>query len=147
MGSIDDTPNELPEPEPPDFPQNDEQKNENMVNANSPRKNKANDKIIPGSTKKHTKTQTEKSIVFTPQNYLPTLNTPVEIDDIDNNTLPVSLLTQRTIEVASAVVIINNRIKIPVTLQIRPKSGKSRIEITKVHRNIFHAIYFRPISN
>ena len=90
--------------------------------------------------KKHTKTQTEKSVVITPQNDLPTLKIPVEIDDVDNNTLPTSLLTQRTIEVASAAVIINNRIATPVTLQIRPKSGKSSIEIIQVHRNIFHAM-------
>ena len=63
--------------------------------------------------KKYTKTQTKKSAVFTPQNDLPTLKIPVEIDDVDNNTLPTSLLTQRTIEVASAAVIINNIITIP----------------------------------
>ena len=140
MGSTDDTPMDLPDPAPPDFLQNDEKNNENVVNAKSPTKTKAKSNTMPESTKKHTKTQAEKSVAFTPQNDRPTLKTPVEIDDVDNRTSPLSLLTQRTIEVASAAVIINNRITTPVTLQIRPKSGKSSIEIAQVHRNIFHAM-------
>ena len=120
---------------------------------------------MPESMKKHTKTQAEKYVVITPQNDLPTLKIPVEIDDVENSTLPSSLSPQRTIEVASAAVIVNNRITTPVTIQIRPKSGKSSIEIAQVHRNIFHAMkmidstlkiitfqtqkyrYFRPISH
>ena len=140
MGSTDDIPIDLPEPAPPDFPQNDEKNDENVVNAKSPTKTKAKSNTMPESMKKHTKTQAVKSVAITPQNDLPTLKTPVEIDDIDNSTLPSSLLSQRTIEVASAAVIINNRITTPVTLQIRPKSGKSSIEIAQVHRNIFHAM-------
>ena len=140
MGSTDDIPKDLPDPAPPDFLQNDEKNNENVVNAKSPTKTKAKSNTMPESMKKHTKTQAEKSVAFTPQNDRPTLKTPVEIDDVDNRTSPLSLLTQRTIEVASAAVIINNRITTPVTLQIRPKSGKSSIEIAQIHRNIFHAM-------
>ena len=50
MGSIDDIPTELPEPTPPDFSQNDG-KNGNIVNANSPTKTKVNEKTIPESMK------------------------------------------------------------------------------------------------
>ena len=140
MGSTDDIPIDLPEPAPPDFPQNDEKNNENVVNVKSPTKTNAKSNTMPESMKKHTKTQAVKSVAITPQNDLPTRKTPVEIDDIDNSTLPSSLLSQRTIEVASAAVILNNRITTPVTLQIRPKSGKSSIKIARVHRNIFHAM-------
>ena len=140
MGSTNDIPTELPEPAPPDFPQNDIKKNENGDNAISPTKTKANDKTIPGSKKKNTITQPAKSVVITPQDDLPTLKTPVEIDDVDTNTSPASLLIQITIEVASTAVIINNRITTPATLQIRPKNGKSSIEIAQVHLNIFHAM-------
>ena len=116
MSTTDDIPIDLPEPTPPDFPQNDEKNNENLM---------------PESMKKHTKTQAEKSVAITPQNDLPTLKTPVEIDDVDKNALPSSLLFQRTIEVASAVVIINNIITTPVTLQIRPKVGKAALKSLK----------------
>ena len=54
MGSTDDIPIDLPEPAPPDFPQNDEKNNENVVNVKSPTKTKAKSNTMPESMKKHT---------------------------------------------------------------------------------------------
>ena len=73
MGSTDDNPMDLPDPAPPDFLQNDEKNDENVVNAKSPTKTKAKSNTMPESMKNHTKTQAEKSIAFTPQNDRPTL--------------------------------------------------------------------------
>lgn len=49
-------------------------------------------------------------------------------------------ITQRTIEVAIAVVINNNRITTPVTFQFRPPSNSSKFSISRAHRNIFEAL-------
>ena len=47
---------------------------------------------------------------------------------------------QRTIEVAMAAVIVNNRITTPVTLQIRPTKGSTNINVLKAHQKIFSAM-------
>ena len=52
-----------------------------------------------------------------------------------NNTM-----TQRTIEIATAVVIVNNRITTPVTLQLRPSKGSTTLNVLKAHKNIFSAM-------
>ena len=52
-----------------------------------------------------------------------------------NNTM-----TQRTIEVATAAVIVNNRITTPVTLQLRPFKGSTNLNVLKAHKNIFSAM-------
>ena len=49
-------------------------------------------------------------------------------------------MTQRTIEVATVAVIVNNRITIPITLQIRPSRGSTNLNVLKVHQNIFSAM-------
>ena len=46
-----------------------------------------------------------------------------------NNTM-----TQRTIEVATAAVIVNNRITTPVTLQLRPFKGSTNLNVLKAHK-------------
>ena len=93
MGSTNDITIDLPEPAPPDFLQNGENNNENVVNAKSPTKTKAKSNTMLESMKKHMKTQAEKTVAITPQNDLPTLKTPVEIDDVDNSTLLSTLLS------------------------------------------------------
>ena len=54
------------------------------------------------------------------------------------------ILTQRTIEVTSTAVIVNNRITILVTLQLRPITGSSNLNVAQTYRNFFAAI---EISN
>ena len=56
------------------------------------------------------------------------LELPVEA----NNTM-----TQRKIEVATAVVIVNNIITTPVTLQFRPSEDSTNLNALKAHQNIF----------
>ena len=46
-------------------------------------------------------------------------------------------MTQRTIEIATALVNVNHRITIPVTLQLRPSKGSTNLNILKAHTNIF----------
>ena len=65
-----------------------------------------------------------------------TLKTPLPMN---NNTKGVDI-TQRTIEVANAVVINNNRITTPVTFQFRPPSKSSNVSISRAHQNIFEAL-------
>ena len=73
-------------------------------------------------------------------NVTPTLKTPVNIENTDNNTVMVSHLTQRTIEVATVAVIVNSKVTTPVTLQIKPKNEKANTKIAQIHRNIFYAM-------
>ena len=49
-------------------------------------------------------------------------------------------MTQRTIEVGTSAVILNNIIIIPVTLQLRPSKGSTNLNVLKAHQNIFSAI-------
>ena len=49
-------------------------------------------------------------------------------------------ITQRTIEVANAVVINNNRITTPVTFQFRPPRHSPNFSISGAHQNIFEAL-------
>ena len=49
-------------------------------------------------------------------------------------------MTQRTIEVVTAAVIVNNRITTPVTLQLRPSKGSTNLNVVKAHQNIFSAM-------
>ena len=52
-----------------------------------------------------------------------------------NNTM-----TQKTIEVATAAVIVNNIITTPITLQLRPSRGSTNLNVLKVHQHIFSAM-------
>ena len=115
-------------------------KNENEVHVNNPAKIKADDKSNPATPRNRSKTQTEKSVVITTPNNASTLMTPINNENIDLITAAVSHLTQKTIEIAIAAVIVNNKITTPVNLQIRPKNGKSSIEIAQVLYNIFNAM-------
>ena len=45
------------------------------------------------------------------------------------------IMTQRTIEITTAVVIIKNRITTPVTLEIRPGKGNATINVANFHKN------------
>ena len=62
-------------------------------------------------------------------------------DRINNNTeSDVPTKTQRTIDIAIAVVRINKRFTTPVTLEIRPSNGASNLNVAQAHRNIFMAL-------
>ena len=63
-----------------------------------------------------------------------TLKDP-ELPPNTNNTM-----TQRTIEIATAAVIVNYRITTPVTLQLRPSKGSTNLSVLKAHENIFSAM-------
>ena len=49
-------------------------------------------------------------------------------------------MTQRTIEIETAVVIVNHRITTLVTLQLRPSKGSTHLNVLKAHKNIFSAM-------
>ena len=58
-----------------------------------------------------------------------------ELSAEENNTM-----TQRTIEVATATVIVNNKITTPVTLQQKPSKDTTNLNVLKVHHNISSAM-------
>ena len=62
-----------------------------------------------------------------------TLKSPVLPEG--NNTM-----TQRTIKVSTAAVIVNNRITTPITLQLRPSRGSTNLNVLKAHQHIFSAM-------
>ena len=49
-------------------------------------------------------------------------------------------MTQRTIEVATATVIVNIRITTPVTLQLKPSKGSTNLNVLKTYHNISSAM-------
>ena len=49
-------------------------------------------------------------------------------------------ITQRTIEIATAAVIVNNRLTNPVTFQLLPIKGNTNLNVLKAHTNIFSAM-------
>ena len=52
----------------------------------------------------------------------------IEVITLKDPELPLNAnntMTQRTIEIATAVVIVNHRITTPVTLQLRPSKGST----------------------
>ena len=51
-----------------------------------------------------------------------------------------NIMTQRTIEKATTAVIVNHRIIIPVTFQLRPSKGSTNLNVLKAHKNIFSAM-------
>ena len=60
--------------------------------------------------------------------------------DCPNNVTKGVDVTQRTIEVANAAVINNDRITTPVTFQFRPPNNTSEFSVSKAHQNIFEAL-------
>ena len=62
-----------------------------------------------------------------------TLKSPV-LPEVNNTT------TQRTIEVATVAVIVNNRRTTPITLQLGPSRGSTNLNVLKAHQNIFSAM-------
>ena len=54
-----------------------------------------------------------------------------------NNTM-----TQRTIEIATAAVIVNHKITTPVTIQLRSSKGSRNLNVLKAHKNILSAMKF-----
>ena len=48
--------------------------------------------------------------------------------------------TQIIIKIATAAVIINNRITNPVILQLRPSKGSNDLNVLKAHTNVFSAM-------
>ena len=51
-------------------------------------------------------------------------------------------MRQRTIDRATAVVIVNNRITTLITLRLRPTKGSTILNVLKSHKNIFSAMKF-----
>ena len=49
-------------------------------------------------------------------------------------------MTQRTIEIATAAVIINNHTTTPVTLEIRPGKGNATINVANSHKILFSSM-------
>ena len=47
-----------------------------------------------------------------------------------------NIMIQRTIEIATAAIIINNRITIPITLEIRPVKGNAAVNVSNSHKNL-----------
>ena len=76
----------------------------------------------------------EKNKDQSPEIEIITLKDP-ELSPNTNNTM-----TQRTIEIATTAVIVNNRITTQVTLQLRPSKGSTTLNVLKAHKNIFSAM-------
>ena len=89
---------------------------------------------IPPSAKNNTPDKGNKNPEEIPEIEVMTLKDP-EITPNANDTM-----TQRTIEVATAAVIVNHRITTPVTLQLRPSKRSTNLNVLKVHKNIFSAM-------
>ena len=67
----------------------------------------------------------------------------IEIITLKDPELPPNVnntMTQRTIEIATAAVIVNNRIITPVTFLLRPSKGSTTLNVLKTHKNIFSAM-------
>ena len=62
-------------------------------------------------------------------------NTPENTNIVDDEA-PM----QRTIQIATAAIIVNKLVTTHVTLEIRPNKGNSNITVALAHRNIFFAI-------
>jgi len=89
---------------------------------------------IPPSIKYTMSTKGNKNPEEIPEIEVITLKDP-ELPPNANNTM-----TQRTIEIATAVVVVNHRITTPVTLQLRPSKGSTNLNVLKAHKNIFSAM-------
>ena len=81
----------------------------------------------PQSKENITIVDEEKNNDQRPENEILTLKDP-ELPPNANNTM-----TQRTIEIATAAVIVNHRITTPVTLQLRPSKGSTTLNALKPH--------------
>ena len=81
----------------------------------------------PPSKENTTTDDEEKNKEQSPEIEIITLKDP-ELPSNANNTM-----TQRTIEIATAAVIVNNRITKPVTLQLRPSKGSTTLNTTKIY--------------
>jgi len=88
----------------------------------------------PPSEENTNSTKDDKIKEKRPETEIITLKDP-ELPPNANNTM-----TQRTIEIATAAVIVNNRITTPVTLQLRPSKGSTNLNVLKAHKNIFSAM-------
>ena len=89
---------------------------------------------IPPSNENTTTFNTNKNKEKSPEIEIMTLKDP-ELPPNANNTM-----TQRTIEIATATVIVNHRITTSVTLQLRPSKGSTSLNVLKAHENIFFAM-------
>ena len=87
----------------------------------------------PTLNKNDETTEQNKNQEKTPSTDVITLKSP-ELPAANNT------MTQRTIEVATAAVIINNRITTPITLQLRPSRGSTNLNVLKAYQNIFSAM-------
>ena len=89
---------------------------------------------IPPSNENTTTFNTNKNKEQRPEIEIMTLNNP-ELPPNANN-----IITQRTIKIATAAVIVNHRIKTPTTLQLRPSKESTNLNVLKSHKNIFSAM-------
>ena len=82
-----------------------------------------------GSTSEGNKNKEKRSVTDTI-----TMKDP-ELSAEKNN-----IMTQRTIEVATATVIVNIRITTPVTIQLKPSKGSTNLNVLKTYHNISSAM-------
>ena len=83
-------------------------------------------KYMPQSLQNNHEAHSNNSEGENPNIDIITLKTP---EKLANN-----IMTQRTIEIATAAVIINNRITTPVTLEIRPGKGNATTNVANSHK-------------
>ena len=88
----------------------------------------------PPSIKNNMSTKGNKNHEEIPEIEIITIKDP-ELPPNANNTM-----TQRTIEISTAAVIMNHRITTPDTLQLRPSKGSTNLNVLKSHKNIFSAM-------
>ena len=85
-------------------------------------------KVIASSTKKNSYQNTINDLV--------TLKTPETTPLYDNTTTFGPCLTQRTLAIVTAIVRISIRTTAPFTLDLRPSTVASNLNVVQAHRNI-----------
>ena len=93
---------------------------------------------IPPSNENTTTFNTNKNKEQRPEVEIMTLKDP-ELPPNANNTM-----TQRTIEIATAAVIMNRRITTPVNLQLRPSKGSTNLNALKTQKYFLRHETYRP---
>ena len=92
--------------------------------------------LNPKLSQNNTPTQQQKADSATRNTTPATLKTPFQPKD---DTKDVNI-AQRTIEIANATVINNERIATPVTFRFRPSNNSSKFSVSVAHQNIFEAL-------
>ena len=93
--------------------------------------------------KPNTTSPSDEKIITSEGNKIEEETPEIDIIVLKDPELPAetnNTMTQQTIEIATAAVIVNNRIITPVTLQLRPIKGSTNLNVLKAHKNIFSAM-------